>query len=68
MTKTNKHHDRARVDDDLHGRDELRAEQQVQHGERNHHQDQRERAVNRLARQNQQHRARTASSAHTKNK
>src|SRR5580693_7983021 len=51
------HHDRAGVDDNLHRSDKLRAEQQIEHGERNHDQNQRERAVNWLAREDQRERA-----------
>src|SRR5262249_6897918 len=42
------HHDGARVDDHLRGRDELTAQQQIEYGERHHHTDQRKRARNRL--------------------
>src|SRR5208282_1200691 len=51
------HHDRSGIDNHLHGGDEFRAEQQVQHGERDHDEDERKRAVNRLARQDQRERA-----------
>ena len=40
------HHDGARVDDDLGDGEELRAEKQVENGERSHDDDERERAVN----------------------
>ena len=43
------HHDGAGVDDDLGGGEELGAEQQVEHRQRTHHDDQRERAVDRVA-------------------
>src|SRR5208283_156174 len=39
------HHYRAGINDDLHGGDELSAQQQVDHRERSHHHDQRQRAV-----------------------
>src|ERR1700676_4686363 len=48
-----KHHDSAAVNDDLHGGNEIGAQQQIQTGERNHDHDQRERAVNRMALQDQ---------------
>ncbi len=39
------HHDRTGINDDLHGGDKLRPQQQVNHGERSHHHNQRQRAV-----------------------
>ena len=47
------HHDGAGVHDDLHGGDELRAQQQVQYRERAHHHDQRQRAVDGMPLQQQ---------------
>src|SRR5206468_4810866 len=47
----------AAVDDDLHGSDEFRAQEQIQTRESDHHDDQREGAVNRMLLQNQAERA-----------
>src|SRR6266478_1370465 len=55
------HHDGAAVDDDLHGGHEFRAHQQIEPGKRNHDHDERERAVNRMALEDQ---ANCASDAH----
>ena len=43
------HHDGAGIDDDLGGGQKLGAQQQVEHGQRAHHHDQRERAVDGVA-------------------
>ena len=51
------HHDRAAVHNDLHGRDKFRAHEQVEARECHHHDDERERAVNRVLLQNQADRA-----------
>ena len=45
MTKTKQHHDRAGIDNHLHRSDKLRAQQQVFAGQRRHHRNQRQRAV-----------------------
>ena len=42
------HHDRPRIDDDLYGGDELRSQQQIKQRQRAHHDDERERAVDRV--------------------
>ena len=42
-------HDGAGIDDDLGGRQELRAQQEVEHGQRAHHHNQREGAVDGVA-------------------
>src|SRR5205823_12603630 len=51
--KDEQHHDRAAIDNDLHGRNELRTHQQIESSERHHHHDQRKRTVNRMLLQNQ---------------
>jgi len=56
MTNT-KSTDRATVDDDLHGSDKFRSHQQIKPGQRDHHHDERQRAVNRVALQDEAHRA-----------
>src|SRR5262245_48922176 len=48
-----KHHDRAAIDDDLHRGHELCAHQQVEPGERDHHDDERECAMNGMLLQDQ---------------
>jgi len=58
ITKTKQHHDRAAVNDDLHGGDEFRSLEQVKARERNHDDDQRQRAVNRVTLQDQADRSR----------
>ena len=52
-TKTKEHHDRAGVDDDLRGGEELCAERPVQHRQRHHHDHQRKRRVDRVVLQQQ---------------
>ncbi len=47
--KREQHHDRAGIDDDLRGGQKLRAKQQIKHGQRGHHHDQREGAVDGMA-------------------
>src|SRR5229473_5591925 len=47
------HHDGAAIDDDLHRGHKFRAHQQVETGERDHNHDERERAVNRMALEDQ---------------
>src|SRR6266567_2989316 len=47
--ENNEHHDRAGVDDHLHGRDKRRCQHQVQAGQRNEDADQRDGAVERMA-------------------
>jgi hypothetical protein len=47
--KDEQHHDGAGVDDDLRGGQELRAQQQVKHGQRGHHHNQRQGAVDGMA-------------------
>ena len=42
------HHHRASINNDLHCRDELRAQQQIDERQRAHHHDERERAVDRV--------------------
>ena len=49
MTKTNKHHDGAGVNDDLNDRHELRPQQQIHHRQRAEHHNQGKRAVDRRA-------------------
>ena len=60
MVKTNKHHDRAGINDDLHGGDELRAQQQIFARQRGHHRDQRQRAVDGMGLRQQVDRSRHA--------
>src|SRR5215472_7054437 len=50
------HHNRAGIHKNLYRRDERRAQQQVQNRQRHHHQHQRQRAMHRLARQDQPNR------------
>src|SRR5262249_3748055 len=51
------HHDGAAIDYDLHGGDELGAHQQVKSGESDHHDNERQSAVNRVLLQNEADRA-----------
>src|ERR1700688_4987640 len=51
------HHDGAAIDDDLHRRDEFRAHQKIETGERDHDHDERERAVNGMALEDKTNRA-----------
>ena len=56
INEDEQNHDGAAIHDDLNGGNELRSHEQVQARERDHHYNQRERAVNRMALQNQAHR------------
>src|SRR5271170_2555510 len=51
------HHDGAGINDDLNCGDYFGAEQEVEHGERDHDENERQRAVNRLAREDKRDRA-----------